>query len=119
MKKIFALLLSVVMLFTLVACQKESVSVGDLSGKWVYSVSSAEKTYASITYDFGYYPWEPRYSIHATFTSWEGVEEFEGTYDVDGNQIIFNLDSGGIIKETFKLKGNKLIIDGKEFKKVN
>ena len=119
MKRILALLLSVAMLFTLVACQKEPVTLGDLSGEWVYSVSGAEKTYASISYYFGYYPWEPRYDFRATFTSWEGVEEFEGTYDIEGNQIIFKLDSGGTIRETFQLKGTKLIIDGKEFKKVS
>ena len=103
---VFVMILSCIISLSSCSAQKED----KLLGTWQYSISSGNNLYATSTYTFT--KSGDRYIATLKMGSASGKTSFTSTYSIEGNKIIFTLENGKTMTETFSLNGNILTIDG-------
>ena len=90
-------------------------SASSLLGTWEYKISSEDSLYASSSYTFSKSGDE--YVATIKMGSASETNSFKATYEIEGNNIIFTLENGNTITETYSLSGDTLTIDGVEYTK--
>ena len=112
MKKILSFSLAILMMVSCVILLSSCSSEEDtLLGTWDYKLSSSE---------YNTYTFKKQNGEYVALVKMKGSysnSDYTTTYEINGNKILFTLENGKTITETYSLDGNTLTIGNLKYAK--